>query len=86
MNDDEINNLLIWTKEIYGMLKVELSLVGFWENTPSVNRLRGEISNFIASECSNIPLAFKNRVTIANEILSWAKDERITSAIIYAED
>lgn len=86
LNDDEVNNLLVWTKEIYGMVKVELSLIGFWGNIPSVNRLRGEISNYIASECSNIPLAFKNRVTIANEILSWAKDERITSAIIYAED
>lgn len=86
LNDDEVNNLVVWTKEIYGMLKVEISLVGFWGNTPSVNRLRGEISNFIASECSGIPEAFNNRVTIANEILAWAKDERITNAIIFAED
>jgi type I restriction enzyme R subunit len=86
LNDDEVNNLLVWTKEVYGMLKVELSLIGFWGNIPSVNRLKGEISNYIASECGNIPLAFKNRGIIANEILSWAKDERITSAIIYAED
>lgn len=86
LNDDEINNLVIWTKEIYGMLKTELSLVGFWTNIPSVNRLKGEVANYIAAECSNMPAAFKNRVTIANEILAWAKDERITSAIIYAED
>lgn len=86
LTDDGVNNLLVWTKEIYGMLKIELSLVGFWANTPSVSRLRGEISNYIASECSYIPLAFRNRVTIATEILAWAKDERITSAIIYAED
>lgn len=86
LTDDEINNLVVWTKEIYGRIKVEIPLVGFWNNTPSVNRLRGEISNFIAAECSNIPAAFDNRVTIANEILSWAKDERITNAIIFAED
>jgi hypothetical protein len=48
--------------------------------------LRGEISNFIAEECSSIPLAFKNRITIANEILAWTKDERITDAIRYSED
>ena len=86
LTDDEVNNLLIWTKEIYGMLKIELSLVGFWVNTPSVSRLKGEISNYIASECSNIRLAFKNRVSIANEILAWAKDDRITDSIRYAQD
>lgn len=84
--DDEVNNLLIWTKEVYGMLKVELALVGFWNNPASVARLRGEISNFIASECHAIPNAFKNRNEIAQEILAWAKDERISSAIIYSED
>lgn len=85
-SDDEVNNLLIWTKEIYGMLKIELALIGFWSNAASVARLRGEISNFIASECHSIPAAFRNRNEIAQEVLAWAKDERITSAIIYSED
>lgn len=84
--DDEVNNLLIWTKEIYGMLKIELALIGFWNNPASVARLRGEISNYIASECHAIPAAFRNRNEIAQEILAWSKDERITSAIIYSED
>ena len=86
LTDDEVNNIIIWTKEIYGMLKTEMSLIGFWGNVPAVSRLRGEISNFIALECSTIPLAFRNRHEIAQEILSWAKDERISSAIIYSED
>lgn len=86
LTEDEVNNLVVWTKEIYGKLKVELPLVGFWSNPPAVSKLKGEISNYIIDECSNIPQAFKNRVTIANEILAWAKDDRITSAIIYAED
>lgn len=84
--DDEVNNLLIWTKEIYGMLKIELALIGFWNNPASVARLRGEISNYIASECHSIPTAFSKRNEIAQEVLAWAKDERITSAIIYSED
>lgn len=84
--DDEVNNLLIWTKEIYGMLKIELALIGFWSSPASVARLRGEISNYIASECHSIPAAFRNRNEIAQEILAWSKDERITSAIIYSED
>ncbi len=86
LTEDEINNLLILTKEIYGMLKVELALVGFWSNNASVARLKGEISNYIAAECHQIPFAFKNRNEIAQEIMAWAKDERNTSAIIYAED
>ena len=86
LNDDEISNLVSWTKEIYGMLKVELANIGFWDNPASLSRLKGEIANFIANECSSIPLAFKNRVLIANEVLAWAKDERITSAILYSED
>ena len=86
LTDDEINNLLIWTKEIYGMLKIELALVGFWSSPASVARLRGEISNYVAAECHSIPAAFRNRNEIAQEILAWAKDERITSAIIYSED
>jgi type I restriction enzyme R subunit len=86
LSDDEVNNIIIWTKEIYGMLKTEMSLIGFWGNVPAVSRLRGEISNFIASECYSIPMAFRNRNEIAQEILSWAKGERITSAIIYSED
>lgn len=86
LSDDEINNLVAWTKEIYGFLKVELALIGFWDNAPSVARLRGEISNFIAAECHSIPSAFRRRNEIAQEILAWAKDDRITSAIIYAED
>ena len=84
--DDEVNNLLIWTKEIYVMLKIELALIGFWNNPASVARLRGEISNYIASECHSIPTAFSKRNEIAQEVLAWAKDERITSAIIYSED
>jgi type I restriction enzyme, R subunit len=86
LSDDEISNLVAWTKEIYVMLRVELANIGFWHNTPSVNRLRGEISNYIVSECNTIPLAFKNRSIIANEILAWAKDERNHSAIQFAED
>lgn len=86
LSADEINNLVVWTKEIYGFLKVELALVGFWANPASVARLRGEISNFIAAECHSIPTAFRRRNEIAQEILAWAKDERITSAITYAED
>lgn len=86
LTEDEVNNLVVWTKEIYGKLKVELPLVGFWSNPPAVSKLKGEISNYIIDECSSIPQAFKNRTTIANEILAWAKDDRITSAIIYAED
>lgn len=86
LTEDEISHLVIWTKEIYGMLKVEISYIGFWNNPASVSRLKGEISNYMASVCSTIPLGFKNRTTIASEILSWAKDERITAAIQYAED
>lgn len=86
LNDDEINNLIIWTKEIFGMLRIELALVGFWNNPASVARLRGEISNYIVAECHSIPSAFQRRNEIAQEILAWAKDERVTSAIIYSED
>jgi type I restriction enzyme, R subunit len=86
LSDDEVNNLLIWTKEIYGFLKVELALIGFWNNPASVAKLTGEISNYIASECHLIPNAFNNRNKIAQEILAWARDERITSAINYSED
>ena len=86
LNDDEINNLIIWTKDIFGMLKVELALIGFWNNPASVSRLKGEISNYIVSECHDIPRAFSRRNEIAQEIMAWAKDERVTSAIIYSED
>ena len=86
LSDEEISNTVAWTKEIYGMLKVELANVGFWDNPPSVNRLRGEIQNYVVQECSSIPSGFKNRNAIANEILAWARDERITASILYAED
>lgn len=86
LTDDEINNLLVWTKEIFTKLKVELALVGFWGNAANVERLRGEISNYIAENCNSIPVAFARRKEIASEILAWAKDERIHSAIIYSED
>lgn len=83
LTDDEVNNLLILTKEIYGMLKTELALTGFWKSPANVNRLTGEIENYLASLSGS---AFKNRKVITSEILAWAKDERITSSIIYAED
>jgi type I restriction enzyme R subunit len=86
LTDDEINNLLIWTKNIYGILKVELALVNFWNTPASVARLKGEISNYIAENCSAIQNAFYQRNEIAQEIMAWAKDERIHSAIIYSED
>lgn len=86
LTEDEINNLVVWTKEIYGLVKVEISMIGFWSNTPSVNRLKGEISNYITEQCNTIPTAFENRTRIANEILAWAKDERITDAIRHAEE
>ncbi|MBC7451161.1 MAG: type I restriction endonuclease subunit R, partial [Cytophagales bacterium] len=83
LNDDEINNLIIWVKEIYGMLKTELALTGFWQSAANKNKLAGEIQNYLASFGGS---AFTNRKVIASEVLAWAKDERITSAIIYAED
>jgi type I restriction enzyme R subunit len=86
LSDDEINMLVIHTKEIYGMLKTELSLIGFWASPANVARLRGEIQNYIVANCSQIAQAFKRRNEIANEILAWAKDDRITSAIQYAAD
>lgn len=86
LTEDEVNNLVVWTKEIYGLIRVEISMIGFWSNTPSVNRLKGEITNYITEHCSNIPAAFKNRITIASEVLAWAKDDRITDAIRHAED
>ncbi|MFZ1292523.1 MAG: HsdR family type I site-specific deoxyribonuclease [Melioribacteraceae bacterium] len=86
LTDDEVNNLLIWTKDVYGFLKVELALIGFWNNPASVSRLKGEISNYIAENCHTIPTAFSRRNEIASEIMAWAKDERIHSAIIYSED
>lgn len=85
LTDDEINTLVIHTKEIYGMLKTELSLIGFWASNANVAKLKGEIQNYIASTCSHLPAAFKRRSEIAQEILAWAKDDRITSAIQYAE-
>lgn len=86
LSDNEISNLTAWTKEIYGMLKVELPQIGFWNNSASVNRLKGEISNYIVQECSSIALAFINRKAIAEEILAWSNDERISTAIISDND
>lgn len=86
LSEDEISNLTAWTKDIYGMLKVELGNVGFWVNDASVNRLKGEIANYIVENCHHIPLAFGNRNVIAQEILAWANDDRITTAIISAQD
>lgn len=86
LSDDEISNIVAWTKEIFGMLKVDLANIGFWESAGNVARLGGEVSNFIAAEASAIPLAFKNRRAIASEILAWAHDDRITAAIQLAEE
>lgn len=86
LSDNETNNLLIWTKEIFTKLKVELALVGFWSSPANVAKLKGEIANYIAENCYSIPTAFSRRVEISSEILAWAKDERIHSAIIYSED
>ncbi len=86
LSEEEISNLTAWTKEIYGMLKVDLAQVGFWSSPASVSRLRGEISNFLAAECSSFGDAFANRNTIAQEILAWANDDRITTAILSAND
>lgn len=86
LTDDEINNLIIWTKDIFGMLKVELSLVGFWNNPASIAKLKGEIAHYILDQCQTITNAFNNRNQIAEEILAWAKDDRMTSAIIFSED
>lgn len=83
LTDDEINFLIIWTKEIYGMLKTELALIGFWNSPASKSKLTGEIQNYLANFGG---AAFAQRKVIASEILAWAKDERITASIIYAED
>lgn len=86
LNEDEISNLTAWTKDVYGMLKTELGNVGFWVNTASVNRLKGEIANYVVENCGSIPAAFANRNVIAQEILSWANDDKITTTILSAED
>lgn len=65
------------------MLKTELALTGFWKSPANVNKLAGEIQNYMANFGG---AAFANRKEIASELLAWAKDERMTSAIIYSED
>ena len=83
LTDDEINDLIVWTKEIFGMLKTELSLTGFWKSPANVNRLKGEIQNYLAGFGGKLLL---KRNEISSEILAWAKDDRITSAIIYSSE
>lgn len=83
LTDDEINDLIVWTKEIFGMLKTELSLTGFWISPANVNRLKGEIQNYLAGFSGKLLL---KRNEISSEILAWAKDDRITSAIIYSTE
>jgi hypothetical protein len=86
LTDDEVNDLVFWTKEIYGRLRIELSLVAFWDNAGAVARLRGEISNYIADVCTGATLGFPNRKTIASEIVAWAADDRNHAAILAARD
>ena len=82
LTDDEVNNLLIWTKDIHGMLKVELILTGFWKSTANVNKLSGEIHNYLALLSGQV---FTNRKIITSEIMFWAKDDSVTSSIIYQD-
>jgi type I restriction enzyme R subunit len=86
LSDDEISNVISWTKDIYGMLKVELGHVGFWNDAAAMNRLRGEISNYIALNCRTIPFGFSNHLKIASDILAWSNDDRIATAINAAND
>jgi len=83
LTDDEINDLIVWTKEIFGMLKTELSLTGFWKSPANVNRLKGEIQNYLAGFGGKMLV---KRNEISSEILAWAKDDRITSAVIYSTE
>lgn len=86
LTTEEKSNLIGWTKEIFELLKTDLKLVGFWNAPASVSRLKGEISNYIAENCSIIPNAFNRRNEIASEILNWAKKDVNNSAIIYSKD
>ena len=86
LSDEEISNLTAWTKDVYGMLRVELSQVGFWNNAASVNRLRGEMLNSLTEKCSSAGDFWKNRHQIVQEVMAWANDDRVMRAILSAND
>ncbi|MFC1542919.1 type I restriction endonuclease subunit R [Candidatus Neomarinimicrobiota bacterium] len=49
LTEDQISVLVGLTKEIFEMIKTEISMRDFWESSPARNRLKGEIQKVLLS-------------------------------------
>lgn len=86
LSDDEISLLVGITKEVFEKVKLEIGAIGFWNNTPAQNRLKGEIVDSLISEemglTKSVSGIFTKRNEIASRIMELAKSNH--DIILYA--
>lgn len=86
LSDDDISIIVGVTKEVFDKVKLEIGSIGFWQNIPAQNRLKGEIVDILISEDQGltklIPGLFGRRNEISSRIMELAKSNH--DIILYA--
>ncbi len=84
LTNEEEDNLVELTRELFDIIKRELELTGFWQSIPATNRLKAEIQKVLLSQRFNqLPNVMKNRNQIISRIMEIAKSNN--DIILYAE-
>lgn len=83
LNENQVSVLIDLTKEVTGLLEMELRLNGFWENIPARNKLRASLQETILSPAfvSALPDVVKKRGQIISRVLETA--EKNHDAIVF---
>ena len=82
--DEELDDMIDLTKEIFDTIKREIQLTGFWDSIPARNKLKAEIQKILLSERFNkLPNIINNRNHIISRVMELAQANN--DIILYAE-
>ena len=68
------------TQEVTGILERELQLIGFWDNIPARNRLKGELQKVLLAPESvrQLPQVVQKRQAVITRIMELAQKNNDT--------
>ncbi len=83
-SNEELDNMVDLTREVFNIVKTEIELTGFWDSIPARNKLKAEIQNVLLSKRFNkLPNIVKKRNEIISRVMEVAQANH--DRILYAE-
>jgi type I restriction enzyme R subunit len=74
LSEDDISKNVSLTQNVYNLLELEISKVGFWDSIPAQEKLRAEIKKILLSDqFRHLPNVTEKRAEIITKVMEFAR-------------